>query len=114
MSQSPFSLPPLVQKGLLFPIFFLNGWLLVLLLNYLEPMFSIFMVSVVLAIVLEFPVQFLQQRGKERRWSLLLVLALGLVMILVLGGAIKNSCWGYTSAVRIGIAPLLQTKQFSL
>ncbi len=84
MSQSPFSLPPLVQKGLLFPIFFLNGWLLVLLLNYLEPMFSIFMVSVVLAIVLEFPVQFLQQRGLKRRWSLLLVTALGLVMILVL------------------------------
>jgi predicted PurR-regulated permease PerM len=85
MSQSPFSFPPLLKKGLRFPIFFLNGWLVVLLINYLEPMFSIFIVAIVLAILLEFPVQFLQQRGLARSWSLLLVLILGLILIVLLG-----------------------------
>lgn len=79
--------PRWLRNSLLFPLWFLNGWLLVQLLNYLQPMFSIFILSVILALVLDFPVRFLQQHGCQRGWSLAIVLALGSVL-LVLGGVL--------------------------
>ncbi|MEM8603757.1 MAG: AI-2E family transporter [Cyanobacteria bacterium P01_H01_bin.121] len=84
MSQSSSTFPPALQKGLLFPIFFLNAWLFVLLLEYLQPMFSIFLTAVVLAMVLEFPVRFLQHLGLKRGLSLGLVLLVGLIGIVLL------------------------------
>jgi len=53
-------------------------------MSYLEPMFSIFMVSIILALVLDFPVQFLQRRGLSRNYSLFFVLAFGLAIIILL------------------------------
>jgi predicted PurR-regulated permease PerM len=73
--------PRWLRNSLLFPIWFLNGWLLVRLLNYLQPMFSIFIVSVILALVLDFPVRLLQSRGLKREWSLAMVLLVGLVLL---------------------------------
>lgn len=83
----PFSkiTPRWLRNSLLFPLWFLNGWLLVQLLNYLQPMFSIFMVSVILALVLDFPVRFLQQRGCKRSWSLALVLLIASILLLLAG-----------------------------
>jgi predicted PurR-regulated permease PerM len=77
--------PKWLRNSLLFPLWFLKGWLLVRLLNYLQPMFSIFVVSVILALVLDFPVRFLQQGGLKRGWSLALVLLLGMVLLGLLG-----------------------------
>jgi predicted PurR-regulated permease PerM len=76
--------PKWLRNSLLFPLWFLNGWLLVRFLNYLQPMFSIFVVSVILALVLDFPVRFLQRRGLARSWSLALVLLVGLIVIIFL------------------------------
>ncbi len=75
--------PKWLRNSLLFPLWFLNGWLIVQLLNYLQPMFSIFIVSVILALVLDFPVRFLQQRGGQRGWSLAIVLFIGSVLLLL-------------------------------
>jgi len=46
-------------------------------------MFSIFIVSVILALVLDFPVRFLQQRGCQRGWSLAIILFIGSVLLLL-------------------------------
>jgi predicted PurR-regulated permease PerM len=75
--------PRWLRNSLLFPLWFLNGWLLVRFVDYLQPMFSIFIVSVVLALVLDFPVKFLQQRGLKRSMSLAIVLCLGLVLLIL-------------------------------
>jgi predicted PurR-regulated permease PerM len=75
--------PKWLRNSLLFPLWFLNAWLLVRLLNYLQPMFSIFIVSVILALVLDFPVRFLQHRGGQRGWSLAIVLFIGSMLLLL-------------------------------
>ncbi|NET24484.1 AI-2E family transporter [Okeania sp. SIO1I7] len=84
MNQSPVKLPKWLRNGLMFPLFFLNGWLFVLFVNYLQPMVSIFFLSVILAILLDYPMQFLQRRRLPRIWSLTIVLLVGLLLIICL------------------------------
>jgi len=61
-------LPRWLRNLLLFPLLFLNGWLLTLTIDYLQPMISI---------VLDYPVRFLGQCGWSRHWSLALVVKPG-------------------------------------
>lgn len=76
-------LPKWLRNTLIFPLLFLNGWALTLLINYLQPMISIVLMSIILAIVLDYPVQFLIRRGLPRIWSLtsVIIIAVGLLPI---------------------------------
>ncbi|MGK7922014.1 MAG: AI-2E family transporter [Trichodesmium sp.] len=85
MNKSSLKLPKWLRNGLMFPLFFLNGWLFIIFLNYLQPMVSIFFLSVILAILLDYPMQFLQRRKLPRAWSLTIVLLIGLLLIIGLG-----------------------------
>jgi predicted PurR-regulated permease PerM len=77
--------PIWLRNTLLFPLVFLNLWLLIISINYLQPLLSIVLVSIILALVLDFPVQFLQQQGMPRSLSLTLVLVLGVALVALLG-----------------------------
>jgi len=77
--------PLWLRNTLLFPLLFLNIWLLTISINYLQPLLSIVLVSVILAIVLDFPIKFLQGQGMARSLSLTLVLLLGTGLVGLLG-----------------------------
>lgn len=78
-------LPRWLRNTLIFPLLFLNGWMFSLLVNYLQPIISILLMSIILAIVLDFPVQFLRQRGLARVWSLTIVVVLAIALLPILG-----------------------------
>ena len=81
MLESISKLSPWLRLGLIFPLIFLNGWLLSLLINYLEPLVSIMITASLLAFLFDFPILFLQKRGIPRKLAIVLVLLLGLLVI---------------------------------
>lgn len=89
MLQSLVKLPRLYTVGLLFPILFLNGWLLLRLLEVLQPLVSILIAATLIAFVLDYPIRFLQklqaQRGVAVSLVFLLFVILLVLLVLVLG-----------------------------
>ncbi|HEY9656766.1 MAG TPA: AI-2E family transporter [Crinalium sp.] len=67
------------------PFIVLNGWVLLQLVQYFEPLFTVFILSAVLAYVLNYPVQFLYRSGVRRSYAVLLVLVVSLVVLITLG-----------------------------
>lgn len=78
-------LPQWLRNTLIFPLFFLNGWALFLLIDYLQPMISIVLMSIILAIVLDFPVRFLQRRSLSRGWGLAIVVVVAIGLLPMVG-----------------------------
>ncbi len=78
-------LPPELRWGLLFPVIFLNGWLLFLLINFLQPFVSILITAALFAFLLDFPLGWLQKLGFKRGWAVALVFLLALLIIAILG-----------------------------
>jgi len=78
-------LPRWLRNTLIFPLLVLNGWALSLLIDYLQPLISIVLMSIILAIVLDYPVGFLQRRGLARMWSLTIVIVLAIAVLPILG-----------------------------
>ncbi|NJM67333.1 MAG: AI-2E family transporter [Acaryochloris sp. RU_4_1] len=67
-----------LRPWLIFPLGYLNGWLVLLLFNRLQPLSSLLITAIVLAFLLNLPIQLLQQRGLNRG------AAIGLVFIVTL------------------------------
>lgn len=84
MLQSFNQLPRLFTIGLLFPLIFLNGWLLLVLAQELQPLLSILITATLLAFLLDYPIRFLMQRGVSRGIAISLVLSLFLLLLVVL------------------------------
>jgi predicted PurR-regulated permease PerM len=85
----PWSNSRWLRNGLLLPLWFLNGWLLLRLIAFLQPFLTIFVLALVLAMLLEVPVHRLQRWGFRRGVSLLFVvlavmLAGSAVLLLIL------------------------------
>jgi predicted PurR-regulated permease PerM len=78
-------LPLWLRIWLLFPLAILNGWLLLTLMNYLRPLPELLVTALILAFLLNFPIQFLQQHGMPRGWAIALVLTTALLLISILG-----------------------------
>ena len=78
-------LPLWLRNTLLFPLVFLNIWLLTISIDYVQPLLSIVLVSIILAIVLDFPIKFLQGQGMARSLSLTLVLLVGTGLLALAG-----------------------------
>ena len=70
--------------ALLFPLVFLNGWLAFKVFEYFQPLVTIFILAALLAFLMDFPVQFLQQRGVERKYAILLIFLPTLVILVAL------------------------------
>ncbi|HSM80999.1 MAG TPA: AI-2E family transporter [Nodosilinea sp.] len=85
MTPKALVLPRWLRNSLLFPLFFLNGWLFTLLINFLQPLVSMVLIAIILALVLDYPVQFLQQRGASRGVSLAVVVIVAIAAIFIGG-----------------------------
>ncbi len=70
-----------LQPWLVLPALALNGWVLLQLFQYFEPLVTVFTIAAVLAFLLNAPVQVLQQRGLKRGMAILAVLAMALVAL---------------------------------
>lgn len=84
MLQAFSKLPRVYSIGLLFPIIFLNGWLLLVLAQELQPLLSILITATLLAFLLDYPIRFLMQRGVSRGIAVGIVLLLFLLLLVVL------------------------------
>jgi predicted PurR-regulated permease PerM len=71
--------------GLPFPLLVFNGWLLLKVFQYFQPFVTIFGLAAVLAFVLNYPVQFLQQRQMQRNYAVILVFLVTLVALVAFG-----------------------------
>ena len=78
-------LPSWATWGLAFPLIVLNGGLLLLVLQYFQPIITVFVVATLLAFILNYPVQFLQQKGVRQGWAVLLVIFVALLLLGILG-----------------------------
>jgi predicted PurR-regulated permease PerM len=70
--------------ALLFPLVFLNGWLAVQVIQYFQPLVTIFVLATLLAFILNYPVSFLQQYGVKRNYAVILVFLPTLVILVAL------------------------------
>ncbi len=70
---------------LLFPLAFLNGWLVFLLVKNFQPVVTILVLATLLAFVLNYPVSILQKRGVKRSYAVALVFISALVIVVALG-----------------------------
>lgn len=78
-------LPRWVGLGLVFPLLFLNGWLLLLLIDQLEPLVSILITATLIVFLLDYPIRFLEvQLGGRRGLAIGLVFLLFVVLLIVL------------------------------
>jgi predicted PurR-regulated permease PerM len=78
MKESINKLPRQFSVGLIFPILFLNGWLLLLLAQQLQPLLSVLIAATLIAFLLDYPIRFLRERGVHR------TIAVGVVLLLFL------------------------------
>jgi predicted PurR-regulated permease PerM len=85
MIESFGKLPSWLRWWLIFPLVFLNAWLLLLLITYLEPLVSILVTASLIAFLLNFPILFLQKRGIPRKVAIVLVFLLVLLVLGLLG-----------------------------
>ena len=78
-------LPKWAIAGLAFPLICLNGWLLYRLGGLLQPIPSIVITASLVAFLLDYPIDWLEQRGMGRGLAvaLVVVLAVGVITILV-------------------------------
>jgi predicted PurR-regulated permease PerM len=83
--QSVNKLPRWLSIGLAFPIAILNGWLLLQVVQYFQPLVSIFAAAILLAFVLNYPIQFLRGQGVQRNLAIGGVLLLAVVILVALG-----------------------------
>ncbi|HEY9640427.1 MAG TPA: AI-2E family transporter [Coleofasciculaceae cyanobacterium] len=77
-------LPVWLKVWIVFPFAFLNGWLLLLLFDYLQPFLNILIAATLSAFLLNLPADFLQNRGVPKGMSITIVL---LMTLFIVGGA---------------------------
>ncbi|MFH7026473.1 MAG: AI-2E family transporter [Heteroscytonema crispum UTEX LB 1556] len=70
---------------LLFPLVFLNGWLVFKFFQYFQPLVITFVLATLLAFILNYPVSILEKRGIKRNLAVTLVFISTLVILIALG-----------------------------
>jgi hypothetical protein len=83
------SLPPQVVRslcwGMILPIIALNGWVLMLILDYFQSPIRIFIIANLLAFILGYPVYWLQRHPRiQRLHAVILVLVTAFLLIIIL------------------------------
>ncbi|GAC1460888.1 MAG: AI-2E family transporter [Chamaesiphon sp.] len=85
MTLSANKLPRWLTLGLVFPLVVLNGWLLLLVVQYFQPLVNVFVSAILLAFILEYPVQFLHQAGVKRNTAVLWVFLVTSIILVAVG-----------------------------
>jgi len=70
---------------MIFPILILNAWLVIKTLQYFQPLVAIVILAALLAFILNYPVQFLQQHGNRHSVAVVVVFLLALLILMGLG-----------------------------
>lgn len=76
-------IPRWLRLSLIFPILCLNGFLLTLLIKYLEPLISFLVISSIIAFLLELLIQLLTKKGLKRPLAISLVLLSALIILVI-------------------------------
>jgi predicted PurR-regulated permease PerM len=84
MMQSANKLPRWLSLGLAFPLAMLNGWVLLQVVNYFQPLVSVVVAAILLSFVLDYPIRFLQQQRVKRSLAIWVVLLLAVVIVVAL------------------------------
>jgi predicted PurR-regulated permease PerM len=79
------NLPNWLRLTLLFPLLFLNGFLLALLIDYLQPLVNFVIIAAILAFLLELAIKLLQQRGMKRGLAIATILSLTFLIVIIIG-----------------------------
>lgn len=77
-------LPHWLTIALAVPLIVLNGWVILLVLDYFRSIFSALVIAAVLAFLLNYPIQILQKQGVERTRAVLIVFLIFLAVIAAL------------------------------
>ena len=77
-------LPQWLTIALAFPLTILNGWVLLQVVDYFQPLVSIVVAAILLAFVLDYPIKFLQKQGVNRYLAIGGALLLAVVIVVAL------------------------------
>lgn len=88
MLQSVSQFPKWLVLILIFPVLFLDAWLILQLAKSLEPLLSTFITAVILSFLLDYPIGLLQKGGMSRNLSIGLVIVAALLVLVVLGSTL--------------------------
>ncbi len=113
---SDLKLPGWLTFGLILPLIFIDGWLIVQLFEYFQPITSIVILASLLAFLLEFPIVFLEKRGLGRGLAILLVLISALIAVsiisLILGPLIFQQLVEFANRLPVWLNKIEQQIQF--
>jgi len=70
---------------LLFPLLYLNFWLVFSLFQYFQPLVTILILATLLSFILNYPVSVLQDRGVSRNYAVILVFLSTIIILVTLG-----------------------------
>ncbi len=70
---------------LLFPLIFLNAWLVFRFFQYFQPLVTTFVLATLLAFILNYPVSILEERGVKRSYAIALVFFSTIIILAALG-----------------------------
>ncbi len=77
-------LPRWLSISLAFPLIILNGWVLLQVVKYFQPLVNVFVAAILLAFVLDYPIEFFQQQGIKRKLAISAALLLTVVVVVAL------------------------------
>ncbi|MBH8554277.1 AI-2E family transporter [Nostocaceae cyanobacterium CENA357] len=78
-------LPRWLTLSLAFPLVILNGWVLLQVIKYFQPLVSILVAALLLAFILDYPIRLFQKQGVKRNIAITIVLLLAVVIIAAFG-----------------------------
>ncbi|NJL62719.1 MAG: AI-2E family transporter [Methylacidiphilales bacterium] len=78
-------LPRWLSIGIAFPLTILNGWVLLQFIQYFQPLVNIFIAAILLAFILDYPIEFFQSQGIKRKLAIAGALLLTIVLVVALG-----------------------------
>jgi predicted PurR-regulated permease PerM len=84
MMQTRTQLPRWLNISLIFPLVILNGWVLLQVIKYFQPLVNIFVAAILLAFVLDYPIDFFQRQGIKRKLAISAALLLTIVIVVAL------------------------------
>lgn len=88
MLQPVLQLPKWLLVIIVFPLLFLNGWLLLQLVKSLEPLVSTFLMAIILSFLLDYPIRLLEKSGIPRNLATAGVIISAVVVVVILGATL--------------------------
>ncbi len=75
----------LLVLGLILPLAVLNGWVLIQVFQYFQPLVNIFVLAILLSFILNYPVQLIEKLGIRRIYAVISIALLTVVILVVAG-----------------------------